>query len=398
MARVTLTGRGRRRWLGGHPWIYADDVARAEAEPGELVSVHAPDESVLGFGLYSSRSRIALRGVTRGSESPDRAFWQARVRSALELRRMHGLLAPRGAERMLAGDADGFPGFVVDRYADVLVVQSGCQGSDRMRDTWLELLGSELDLAIGSVLDRSDSATRAHEELEPRVEWLRGESSGQIEVVEDARDGTSPLVYEVSVLEGHKTGHYLDQRENRAHAARFARDRSVLDAFSYDGLFGIRAALAGAASVLCVDQSQEALERAARNAERNNVAGRVRGARANAMHDLRGRAEAGERYDLVIVDPPAFAKSRREIEGALRGYRELNRRAMSLLNPGGVLVTCSCSFNVDRESFLACLAQASLDAGRDARIFRTSGAAADHPVLATLPESEYLKCAFVRVT
>jgi 23S rRNA (cytosine1962-C5)-methyltransferase len=396
MSSVTLTGRGRRRWLGGHPWIYADDLGQAAAEPGDVVSVHAPDGALLGWGLYSSRSKIALRGIARREPAPDLEFWRERMRAALELRRLCGLLEPAGAERLLAGDADGFPGLVADRYADVLVLQSGSQGSDRMLEPWLELLLAELPLLIGAVLERSDSGTRAHEDLPARTEWLRGTRAGSIRVEEAARAGAAALAYEVSVLGGHKTGHYLDQRENRAHAARFAAGARVLDAFSYDGLFGIRAALAGAKSVLCIDQSQDALERLERNAAANGVGPLVRGERANAMHDLRARAEAGERYELVIVDPPAFAKSRREIEGALRGYRELNRRALSLLAPGGVLVTCSCSYNIDRATFLACLAQASLDAGREARIFHTSGAGPDHPVLATLPESEYLKCVFLR--
>jgi 23S rRNA (cytosine1962-C5)-methyltransferase len=246
------------------------------------------------------------------------------------------------------------------------------------------------------VLDRSDSATRAHEELEKRVEWLRGERGEPVEVVEAERPGVPALCFEVSLREGHKTGHYLDQRDNRAAAARHAVDARVLDAFSYDGLFGIRAALAGAREVLCLDQSEEALARALRNAERNGVAGRLRTARVNAMHDLRERATAGERYGLVVLDPPAFARSRREVEGALRGYRELNRRGLALLEPGGVLVTASCSHNVGRGEFLDALAFASLDEGREARIFHYGGASGDHPVLATLPESEYLKCAFVR--
>jgi 23S rRNA (cytosine1962-C5)-methyltransferase len=289
---------------------------------------------------------------------------------------------------------------VVDRYADALVLQSGCQGSDRLRDVWLACIEGELaalGLAVAHVLDRSDSSTRAHEELAERVEWLRGERREPVEVREPERPGAPALVYEVSLTEGHKTGHYLDQRENRARAAGCARDKRVLDAFSYDGLFGIRAALAGAREVLCIDQSQEALERALRNAERNRVSGRVRTARANAMHDLRARCEAGERYELVIVDPPAFARSRREVEGALRGYRELNRRALELVAEGGVLVTCSCSHNIGRGEFLDALAGASLEASREARMFAYAGAAGDHPVLATLPESEYLKCAFVRV-
>jgi len=398
MGALTLSGRGRRRLLGGHPWIYADDVAGGEGEPGELLPVSAPDGAALGWGLFSARSRIAVRIVTRSAEQPDRAFWARRVESAVEARRRAGLLERDGACRLVAGDADGLPGLVVDRYAGVLVLQSGCQGSDRMRDFLLELVREALPFEPDAVLDRSDASVRRHEGLEPRVEWLAGgERSEPVEVVEPARDGVPRLVYEVSVLEGHKTGHYLDQRENRALAALHARGGSVLDVFSYDGLFGIRCALAGAREVLCLDQSEQAGERLGRNAERNGVADRVRFERANAMHDLRRRAAAGERHDLVIVDPPAFARSKREVEGALRGYRELNRRAMSLVEPGGVLVSASCSHNVDRPAFVGCLARASLAAGREARLFRFAGAGEDHPVLATLPESEYLKCAFARI-
>jgi len=395
--RVLLTGRGRRRFLSGHPWIYADDVQAIDAEPGDLVSVHAPDQSVLGWALFSSHSRIALRLVSRGKVAPDRDFWLARARAAVLHRRDLGLCGERDACRLIGGEADGFPGLIVDRYADALVLQSGCQGSDRLRDLWLACLEEALERPAASVLDRSDSATRSHEDLPERVEWLRGERSAPVEVLEPARPGVAPLAYEVALLTGHKTGHYLDQRENRAAAARFARDGRVLDAFSYDGLFGIRAALAGARSVLCLDQSQEALERARRNAERNGVAERVSVERANAMHDLRARAERGESYELVIVDPPAFARGRRELEGALRGYHELNRRAVSLVSAGGVLVSASCSHNVGRDDFVGALAAASRDAERDARLFCLAGAAPDHPVLAGLPESEYLKCAFLRL-
>jgi 23S rRNA (cytosine1962-C5)-methyltransferase len=246
-----------------------------------------------------------------------------------------------------------------------------------------------------AVLDRSDASVRKLEALEPRVEWLAGEPVEPVEVVEAATADAPALVYEVDVLEGHKTGAYLDQRENRGSAARFASGLDVLDAFSYDGLFGIRAALAGARSVLCIDQAQAAGERLLRNAERNGVSERVRFERANAMHDLRDRASSGERYGLVIVDPPAFARNRREAEGAARGYRELNRRAIALVQPGGVLVSASCSYNVQREEFVDHLAAAAGLEGREARMFDFTGAAPDHPVRPDLPESSYLKCAFL---
>lgn len=391
MGKVTLTGKGRRWVLGGHPWIYADDVAAAEAQPGELVPVFDPAGAPVGWGLYSSESRIAVRLVTRAAEQPNRETWAGLVRAAVEERRRLGVLDPAGACRLIGGDAERLPGFVVDRYADVLVVQSGTQGSDRMRDFLLELVRETLPFPVRAVLDRSDAGVRKLEGLAPRVEWVQGSVDDLVRVQEP--DG---LVYDVDLAAGHKTGHYLDQRTNRARAAEGAAGERVLDAFSYDGLFGIRAALAGAEDVLCLDQSQPAGERVRHNAELNGVSGRVRFEKANAMKALRERAAAGERYHRVIVDPPAFARNRREAEGAARGYRELNLRALSLLEPGGLLVTASCSYNVGREDFLSFLALAARDAQRDVYLEALTGASPDHPVLLGLPESEYLKCAFLR--
>ncbi len=398
MGKLILTGRGRRRVLGGHPWIYRDDVAAGEADVGELVPVLAPDEKPLGWGLHSAASKICVRLVTRDAVQPTSDFWRARVRRAIDARRRVGLLGadqPNAACRLIGGDADGLPGFVVDRYADVLVIQSGCQGSDRMRDFLLELVLAEAPFDVAHVLDRSDARVRRLEDLEPRVEWLRGEALEPV-VVEERSPHAATMLYEVDVLEGHKTGHYLDQRSNRIRASHFADGARVLDAFSYDGLFGIRAALAGAKEVLCLDQSEACGERVLRNAERNGVAGRVRFERGNAMHDLRRRAKEGERYELVVIDPPAFARNKREAEGAARGYRELNLRAFALLAPAGWLVTCSCSYNVRPERFLDYVAQAARDAGVDAWLHESSGASPDHPALLSVPETSYLKCAIVR--
>jgi 23S rRNA (cytosine1962-C5)-methyltransferase len=392
MARIRTTGKGRRWLENGHPWLYADDVAEAQAQPGELVPVFDPNDRPLGWGLYSSASRIAVRLVTREAEQPNRAFWERLVRRAVGLRERHGLLAPDRACRLLGGDAERLPGLVVDRYADLLVVQSGCQGSDRMRDFLLELLREALPFEPRAVLDRSDTAVRRFEELEPRVEWLTDARPESVRVVEP--DG---FVYVVDPLEGHKTGHYLDQVDNRRRAAERAAGARVLDVFSYDGLFGVRAARAGAESVLCLDQAAAAGERVAANAELNGVSDRVRFERSNAMKDLRARAERGERYDLVVVDPPAFARNKRELEGAERGYVELNRRAMDLVEPGGTLVSASGSYNVSNADFVAYLSQAARDAGRDVYLEALHGAGPDHPVLLGLPESAYLKCAFLRV-
>lgn len=391
MGRILLTGKGRRRVHGGHPWIYTDDVAEADGAPGELVPVFAPDGSPLGWGLFSAASRIAVRLVTRRAEQPNRAFWLARVQSALARRAEHGLLQPDGACRVLAGDADGLPGFVLDRYRDVLVVQSGCQGSDRMRDFLLEIVRGCLDVPVSAVLDRSDTSVRRLEDLPERVEWLEGRADVPIEV----EDGD--LLYEVDVLAGHKTGHYLDQRENRRRAAPLGAGGAVLDAFCYDGLFGIRAALAGAEDVLCLDQNGAAGERVLRNAQRNGVGDRVSFERCNAMRDLRRRVRAGERYRLVVVDPPAFARNRRETLGAARGYRELNLRAIGLVEAGGRLVSASCSHAVGPQAFTQHIADAARDAGRTAWLEALEGASPDHPVRVDLPETGYLKCAFLRL-
>jgi 23S rRNA (cytosine1962-C5)-methyltransferase len=316
------------------------------------------------------------------------------------------MLDPRGAERLLAGDADYLPGLVVDRYADCLVVQSGCQGSDAMRDFLLELLEAELQkrgLAVRAILDRSDAAVRKHEQLERRVEWLRGSEADALVLVEE--DG---LAFEVDLLGGHKTGFYLDQRENRKRAAALCADYArhgfdrvaeprVLDVFSYDGLFGLRCALAGAGEVLCLDQAAAAGERLAQHAERAGLAGRVRFERVDAMADLGQRVKAGESWDVVILDPPAFARSRREIEGAKRGYGELFRRGFQLVGRGGFVVAASCSFNMGWEDFRAVLQKSARDAGVSATLLGIDGPSADHPRRVGLPESDYLKCAFLRV-
>ena len=290
-----------------------------------------------------------------------------------------------------AGDADGLPGFVVDRYADLLVVQSGCQGSDRMRDFLLEIVRELAPLHVGAVLDRSDTGVRRLENLEKRVEWIDGEARESVLVREEG------LLYAVDPVGGHKTGHYLDQRENRRLAAELAAGRRVVDAFAYDGLFGIRAALAGAEEVLCIEQSQASIERLEANAELNGVADRVRAVKADAMADLRQREREGERFGLVMVDPPAFARNRREAEGAARGYRELNRRAIGLCEEGGAVVSSSCSYAVRREEFVAHLATAGRDARRWTWLEDLRAAAPDHPHRLDLPESSYLKCAFLAV-
>lgn len=400
MGRVVVTGRGRRWLASGHPWIYADALRETDAEPGDVVEIVGPDGDALGFGLFSAGSKIAVRRVARSGPRPDADFWRACIERCLRARQEAGLLSAdhaRGATRLVAGDADGVPGLVIDRYADVVVAQSGTQAADRLLPELVERVADALPFDVRCAVNRSDASVRRLERLEPRVEILYGKLPDELLV----REGE--LTYEVDVLAGHKTGHYLDQRDNRARAAelvaRLAETRPVrvLDAFSYDGLFGIRAALAGASSVVCLDQSAACGERVLRNAARNGVQDRVRFERANAMGELRALGAAGERFDVVIVDPPAFAKNRRELAGAERGYVELNRRAVELVEEDGWVVSASCSYNVLPETFVEFLKKGAALARRDVYLDQLTGAAPDHPALLTLPESRYLKCAFLRV-
>lgn len=391
LGHVIVSGKGRRWLASGHPWLFRDDLKSVDALPGALVRIEDVHGRTLGFGSYSRASRIAVRMISRGEAAPERSDFAASLARAIAWRARSGYLAEDGACRLLAGDAEGWPGLVVDRYARVIVLQSGTQGSERMRSLAVELLDELLPFDVECVVDRSDSAVRRLEELEKRVEIVRGELPSELVV----REGD--LVYEVDVLAGHKTGHYLDQRENRRRAGALAAGADVLDAFSYDGLFGVRAALGGARSVVCVDQSEAAGARVLANARRNRVEDRVTFVRANCMDDLRRRADARESYGLVVVDPPAFAKSRREIAGAARGYIELNSRALRLAAPGGWVVSASCSYNVTAEGFVEYLRSAAAHAERDVFLTELAGAAPDHPFLLTLPESRYLKCAFLRV-
>ncbi|MCA9001561.1 MAG: class I SAM-dependent rRNA methyltransferase [Planctomycetes bacterium] len=391
MGKLTTSGKGRRWVAGGHPWIYKDDIAEGKGEPGELLSVDDPAGHCLGWGLFSNTSRIAVRMVTRSSEQPNRAFWKQRMERAIAVRAKAGLMEPDGACRLIAGDGDGFPGWIVDRYTDVLVMQCTTQSSERMRDFLLELLKECLPLTPRAIYNRSDVGIRKLEDLDPRVEWLEGSNPGLIEV----REGE--VKYLVDVEQGHKTGSYLDQSANHVRFGALAKGQRVLDAFAYQGLFGLHAAVAGAEHVIFLEQNQAACDRILENAKLNGVEDRVEIRKTNCMQALRNMAEEGERFGLMSIDPPAFARNRRETAGAERGYVELNRRGFVMMESGGMLVSASCSYNVRPEDFLSYLRKASHLAGREAWLESMEGPSLDHPQLLTLPETRYLKCAFLRV-
>ncbi len=385
MPVVRLTGKGLRWQRTGHPWVYRDDLALDPAPPaGELVAVAGPQGQFLGQAFYSAASRIALRFVTSGEEEVNRSFWEGRLKRARAYRRR--VVNDTDSYRLIYGEADGFPGLVVDCYGRHLAVQSLHPGMEQRLPEITELLVKHLKPA--SVTLRHDVEMRLLEglPLEVRTVW------GEVPPLVTVREGRVRLA--VDVRGGQKTGLFLDQRENRQAAAAWARGE-VLDAFAYQGGFGLHLA-PGAAQVTLVESSEAALAVAQENA-RLNKATNLEFVRENVFSFLKRAVAAGRRFDLIILDPPAFAKSRKDRPGALRGYGEINRRAFQLLNPGGVLLTCSCSYNLGEAEFLEVVRTAAAQAGRPARLVERRGAARDHPGLLALPESLYLKCLVLEV-
>ncbi|HSC29307.1 MAG TPA: class I SAM-dependent rRNA methyltransferase [Vicinamibacterales bacterium] len=383
MPHVTITRRGEARVESGHPWVYRSDVVASSAAGGETVHVEGPRGRHVGFAFFSDRSEIALRMVTRAAGVPDTAFWRARLESAIGYRR--SLQIDATAFRLVHGEADGLPGLIVDRYADCLVVQALAQGTDRLLPDFTRLL-VELTGASG-VLARNDPRVRLLEGLEQRVELLHGTVPDAIEI----RDGAA--TYVVDPFRGQKTGLFLDQRENRAAAAQYAHGRA-LDAFSYHGGFALSLARK-CSEVVAVDISEDAVGRVRDNAARNgltNVATRA----ANVFDELRELERRGERFDTIVLDPPAFAKNKAAVTKALSGYNEINLRALKLLAGEGVLVTCSCSYNVSEAVFADVLASAAVDARAEVIVVEKRMQARDHPVLLTVPETYYLKCFILR--
>ncbi len=345
---VTISARGEQRVRHGHPWIYRTDVVDVDAAGGDLVQVIGPRARTIGYALFSDQSQIPIRMLSRGEEPVDDSLVRARLEAALRYRDTLQLEAT--AYRLIHGEADLLPSLIVDKYGDCLVVQTLSQGMDRLLPQITKHL-LELVAPVG-ILARNDPKVRTLEGLAQSVDVLHGTIPETVVV----REG--PIEYEVDLRRGQKTGLFLDQRENREASARYAHGR-LLDCFSYNGGFALRLARQCPHSE-AIDISGDAVARIRSNAERNNVP-HLQAREANVFDELRRLERAGERFDTIVLDPPAFAKNKASVPNALAGYKEINLRALRLLSPGGYLVTCSCSYNVNEEMFEAVLHEASAD-------------------------------------
>ena len=380
---VTISARGEQRVRSGHPWIYRADVVDVDADGGELVQVLGPRQRLLGHALFSDRSQIAIRMLARGERRVDESLIRDRIEAAMTYRTSLRLDAT--AYRLVHGEADLLPSLIVDRYGDHLVVQTLSQGMDRLLPSITTHL-VELLRPVG-ILARNDPKVRALEGLPQTVDVLHGTIPDAVVV----REG--PVEYAADLRRGQKTGLFLDQRENREAAARYAHGR-LLDCFSYNGGFALRLA-PQCTEAEAVDISADAVARIRANAERNNLP-QLQAREANVFDELRRLERSGERYDTIVLDPPAFAKNKASVPNALAGYKEINLRAMRLLAPGGYLITCSCSYNVNEEMFEAMLDEASADSHTQVAVVEKRMQGRDHPVLVGVPETYYLKCFILR--
>jgi 23S rRNA (cytosine1962-C5)-methyltransferase len=380
---VTVSARGEQRVRGGHPWIYRADVIDVDAAGGDIVTVLGPRQRRLGDALFSDRSQIPIRMLTHGDRVADAGLIRSRLDQALRFRESLHLDAT--ACRLVHGEADLLPSLIVDRYAEYLVVQALSQGMDRMMPEVVAML-TELTRPAG-ILARNDPKVRALEGLEQTIEVLAGEIPESVVV----REG--PIEYDADLRRGQKTGLFLDQRENREAAARYAHGR-LLDCFSYHGGFALRLARQ-CPEVDALDISADAVARIRANAVRNGVP-HVQPHEVNVFDELRRLERAGARYDTIVLDPPAFAKNKASVANALAGYKEINLRAMRLLTPGGYLVTCSCSYNVTEDLFADVIHQASVDSHAPMTLVEKRMQGRDHPVLVGVAETYYLKCMILR--
>jgi len=383
---VIVNKRGAERVRrNNHLWIYRSDITDTEnITGGSIVRVNDERGNLIGQALYSDRSEIALRFLTHGNEKIDREWWRKRLREAM--RRREDYRPDTNAYRLVYSEGDLLPSLIIDVYADVFVLQTLAQGTDAVKDMLVELIVEEF--APRAVIERNDVRVRELEGLALRAGFVYGDAPDEFEIMQDK------VRFLVAPLGGQKTGSFLDQRENRLAARRFASGRA-LDCFTFNGAFALHLAHT-CETVIGLDLSADALAQARRNAELND-ARNVEFREANVFDALREMEAAGERFDTIVLDPPAFAKNRASVKAAARGYKEINLRAMKLLKPNGVLITCTCSYHISENIFLDLVTEAASDAKRRVQLVEKRMQARDHPVLIGVPETYYLKCMIVRM-
>jgi len=388
---LVLKRNEERRLVAGHLWVYSNEVDTrktplSDFEPGTLAVIQSAVGKTLGSGYVNPHSLICARLLTRRPRTViDAAFFERRLRSAMQLR---DSLFEHSNYRLVYGESDGLPGLVIDRYGDVLVVQITTAGMEAVRELLLEVLNRVL--APGGILLRNDTPVRALEGLSQDPEVI-----GEVPETVILEEGG--VRFEVPLAAGQKTGWYYDHRMNRARLASYARDARVLDLFSYLGGFGVQAAVAGAREVVCVDSSRSALEGVLRNARANGVEARVGTERGDVFEVLKNMAAAGERFDVVVADPPAFARRKRDLKAASEAYQRLHRMAMRVMGEQGILLAASCSSHVDRRTFGDCIRRGARGAARQLLELEVGRQGPDHPVHLAMPETDYLKSSLLLV-
>jgi 23S rRNA (cytosine1962-C5)-methyltransferase len=382
--KAVISKRATERIEAGHLWIYRSDVKECGAEGGAVVDLCGVKGKFYGKAFYSDKSQIALRVVTTADETVDREFWENRIRAAIALREK--TVSDTEVCRLVNGEGDGIPSLIIDRYKDVLSIQTLSQGSEKIKGLIAEIL-SELINPV-SIIERNDGKVRDLEGLPRQISLLKGEDPDEIVCLENG------LKFYFHPSSGQKTGAFLDQRENRALAGRLSFGAG-LDCFSYAGGFALNMAKS-CQIVEAIDISESAIELAKRNAQLNGITN-INFETDNVFDRLKLYDGQKRKFDTIVLDPPAFAKSRSHIAAAVRGYKEINLRAMRLLNPGGFLITCSCSQHIDENAFLNILTEAAADARRKVQVIEKRTQGKDHPFLLSMPETYYLKCIFVRI-
>ncbi len=387
-AKVTLT-QPRGAEGPGHLWVYAGHLGNIDGQPvaGDVVDVVTPAGRFCGRGLYNPESKIRVRFLTFEDVPIDEQFWRERIRQAVRLR--NRIVTNATAYRLIHGEGDRLPGLIVDRYGSVLVMQTLSFGMDRRKELLAEWLAQET--GVQSIYLRNDAKSRTLEGLPLERGFIKGSGATTVEIAE------GPAKFLVDTEHGQKTGWFCDQRENRLAAAAYTSGADVLEVFCHTGAFGIHAALAGAKSVEGLDVSEDTLVLAREQAKRNKVEAKCHYRACDAFNELRTLGKAGKRYDVVMLDPPAFARSQQAVRKALSGYKDINLQGIRLTKPEGFLVTSSCSHHISENDFWGAVRLAARDAKRELRLIEQRGQSGDHPILASMPETRYLKCLILQV-